>query len=75
MKMSSSRRQRLLSAVGSLIDIQPNTRYRDLIDAHKTDLERLGSDWEQIGKDMDRAVERYDQTFIKPTARQRVTEA
>lgn len=70
MKVSSSRHQRLLSAVGSLIYIQPNTRNRDLIDAHRTDLERLGSDWEQIRKDMDCAVERYDQTFIKLTDRQ-----
>ncbi|MBS3666745.1 hypothetical protein [Vreelandella boliviensis] len=74
MKTLSSRRQRLLRAVGSLIDIQPSTNYRDLIDAHKTDLERLSSDWDRIGKDMDRAVERYDQTFIKPTTRRRVAE-
>lgn len=74
MKILSSRRQRLIRAVGSLIDIQPGTNYRDLIDTQKTDLDRLSSDWERIGKDMDRAVERYDQTFIKQSPRQRVAE-
>lgn len=74
MKTLFSRRQRLLRAVGSLIDIQPSTNYRDLIDTNKTDLDRLSSDWDSIGKDMNRAVERYDQTFIKPTTRQRVAE-
>ncbi|WP_249977487.1 hypothetical protein [Vreelandella olivaria] len=68
MKILSSRRQRLLRTIGSLIDIQPSTDYRAVIDTHKTDLERLSSDWDRIGKDLERAVEKYDHTFIKSTA-------
>lgn len=74
MKKLSSRSQRLLRTVGSLIDIQPNTSYRELIDTQKTDQERLSSDWERIGKDLERAVENYDYTFIKPTAHRRPAE-
>lgn len=64
-KVKSSFTRRVMRAVGSLVDIQPNTDYHVLVQADKTDLERLGADWVTIGKDIDRAIGKYEQTFIK----------
>ncbi len=75
MKIKSSLTRRAMRAFGSLVDIQPSTDYHVLVQADKTDLERLGSDWEQIGKDIDRAVGKYEQTFIKRRASRQTTGA
>ena len=56
--MANSRR--MLSAIGSVMDILPSHSYRSYGSSQTTDALNLSRDWNAIGGDMQRAINKYD---------------